>query len=263
MTLNHAQIVSTDQIISMLIPLLFSIGLVAFLIVFNRKRTGIAVKPLLIGAVGFIVFTQILEKILHVIVLTKFPNLMEQPWLFGIYGGMAAGVFEEIGRFILYTWFLKKYLDYRGGLSFGIGWGGTEAILIMAMVMLPNILFAMMINAGTFESTLGEVIPADQLTDIRATIVNQGIGYYLLASIERSFALILQIALSLLVLFAVVRKKFSYVVFAILIHALVDLPAAFYQTGNLQLWVVELYVGVVALLSLIFIFKIRKNWQAS
>ncbi|MCM3571038.1 hypothetical protein [Neobacillus mesonae] len=50
--------VSTATIISMFVPIIFSFILFAGLILFYRRRTGIAVKPLIIGSIGFIVFTQ-------------------------------------------------------------------------------------------------------------------------------------------------------------------------------------------------------------
>jgi uncharacterized membrane protein YhfC len=62
-----------------------------------------------------------------------------------LYGGLAAGSFEELGRFILFTWLLKKYRDYKSGISFGIGWGGIEAVLLTLTMVVPNIIFAFMI----------------------------------------------------------------------------------------------------------------------
>jgi uncharacterized membrane protein YhfC len=100
------------------------------------------------------------------IVVTNFPNYADHPWLFGMYGGMAAGLFEEMGRFLLFTRLLKKYHDYRSGISFGIGWGGIEAIVLMLAAMVPNILFSFMINAGTLETELAGQIPEDQLASI-------------------------------------------------------------------------------------------------
>ncbi|MBS4223666.1 YhfC family intramembrane metalloprotease [Lederbergia citrea] len=251
--------VSNATIISMFVPIVFSFLLFAGLILFYKEKTGIYVKPLIIGSIGFIVFTQILEKVLHVIVITSFPNYADHPWLFGLYGGMAAGVFEEIGRFILFTWLLKKYLDYKGGISFGIGWGGIEGVLLMLMIFAPNILFAFFINAGTFESELAGQIPADQLATLKETVLSQGVSFYLLASVERLFAVFLQIALSLLVLLAVVKKKFSYVIYAILIHAMIDYPLAFYQTGHIKsLWVIELYLAIICAFSFIFIKKAKR-----
>ncbi|MCM3117698.1 YhfC family intramembrane metalloprotease [Neobacillus sp. MER 74] len=250
--------VSTATIISMFVPIVVCIGLFVGLILVYRKKTGIAVKPVVIGALGFVIATQILEKVLHVVVITNFPNYADHPWLFGLYGGMAAGLFEEPARFLLFIWLLKKFHDYKGGISFGIGWGGIEAVLLVLMTVVPNLIFAFMINSGTFESSLAGSIPADQLAGMKETIVNQGVSFYLLGSLERFFAVFLQIAFSLFVLLAVVKKKFSYVVYAILIHAAIDFPLAFYQTGHLKnLWVIEIYMAIIGLLSFVFIKKAR------
>lgn len=259
---GEIKMVSTATLISMFVPVVFSFVLFAGLILFYKKKTGIYVKPIIIGSIGFIVITQILEKILHVVVLTNFPNYAEHPWLFGLYGGMAAGLFEELGRFLLFTWLLKKYHDYKGGISFGIGWGGIEAVVLMLTMLVPNIIFAFMINAGTFESSLGSSLPKEQLETVKESVLNNGVSYYLLGCVERFFAAFMQIAFSLLVLAGVVKKKFSYVVLAVLIHAAIDFPLAFYQTGHIKsLWIIEVHIAIVGILSLFFIKRAIKFFE--
>jgi uncharacterized membrane protein YhfC len=250
--------VSTAKIISMFVPIIFSFVLYIGLILYYRKKTGIAVKPLIIGAIGFVVFTQVLEKVLHLAVITAFPNYADHPWLFGLYGGMAAGTFEELGRFLLFTWLLKKFQDYKGGISFGVGWGGIEAVVLMVMMIVPNIMFALMMNAGTLEKSLAGQITTDQLAAIKDNVLNNGVSFYLLAGVERFFAAFIQIAFSLWVLIAVVKKKFVYVIYAILIHAAFDFPLVFVQTGYFtNLWVVELYVAIGGMTSFWLIKKAR------
>lgn len=254
--------VSTGTIIAMVVPIVFSFALFAGLILVYRKRTGVAAKPVIIGAIGFVVITQVLEKVLHLVVVTAFPNYADHPVLWGLYGGLAAGTFEEIGRFLLFAWLLKKYHDYKGGISFGIGWGGIEAVLLMLLMMGTNIAYAVLINSGTFESTLGAQIPADQVAAIKDTILNQGISFYLLSAVERFFAAFLQIAFSLWVLIGVVKKKFSYVIYALLIHAAIDFPLVFAQTGYFtNMWVIEGYLAIIFLVSLVLIKKARPHLQ--
>jgi len=205
------------------------------------------------------VFSQVLEKALHAVVLTNFPHFTQHPWLFGVYGGMAAGIFEEFGRFLFFTWFLKKYYDYKGGISCGIGWGGIEAIIIMLAIVVPNIIIAIMINIGTFETAFSGKIPNHQLAALKASVLNHGASFYLLGCAERLFTVFLHIALSLLILLAVVKKKFTYCIYAVLIHAIFDYPAALYQTGTIKnIWIIELYIAIIGFLSLIFIKKAEK-----
>ncbi|MEH7416837.1 YhfC family glutamic-type intramembrane protease [Neobacillus drentensis] len=254
--------VSTAKMISMFVPIVFAFILFIGLIWYYRKKMGVAVKPLIVGAIGFVVFTQVLEKALHLAVITAFPHYADHPWAFGLYGGLAAGLFEEFGRFLLFTWLLKKFRDYKSGISFGIGWGGIEAILLVLMTIVPNIMFAFMMNAGTLEKTLGGQIPAEQIAAIKDTVLNNGVSYYFLGCVERFFAVFMQIAFSLWVLIAVVKKKFVYVVYVILIHAAIDLPLVFVQTGHFtNLWVVELYIAIVGLMSFWLIKKARGSFQ--
>ncbi|AIM16904.1 MULTISPECIES: YhfC family intramembrane metalloprotease [Neobacillus] len=250
--------VSSATLASMVAMIVFSMVLFIGLIWFYRKRTGIAIKPMIVGAVGFVVFTQILEKVLHVAVITKFPNYAEHPWAFGTYGALAAGVFEELGRFLLFVWLLKKYHDYKSGISFGIGWGGIEAILLSLIIAGQRIILSLLLNAGVLEAAVGAQFPADQLAAVKDELVSKGASFYLLGSLERFFAVFIQIALSLLVLIGVVKKRFSLVVLAILIHAAIDFPVVFFQTGHIkQLWIIEVYVAMIGILSFFFIKKAR------
>ncbi|MBS4216278.1 YhfC family intramembrane metalloprotease [Neobacillus rhizophilus] len=247
--------VSTAKIIAMFVPIIFSFVLFIGLILFYRKRTGVSAKPVILGAVGFIVFTQVLEKILHVVVITSFPNYADHPLAWGTYGALAAGLFEELGRFILFTWLLKKFHDYKGGISFGIGWGGIEAILLMLVVCGQALVFSFMLNAGTFESSMVQ-LPSDQVAAIKEGILSQGIDFYYFAILERFLAVFMQMAFSLLVLLGVTKKKFSYVILAVLIHAGVDFPIIFAQVGKItNLWIIEGYLAVIAVFSIIFIKK--------
>ncbi|WP_066052337.1 YhfC family intramembrane metalloprotease [Robertmurraya korlensis] len=251
--------ISNATILSMIAVIIFSIFLFVSAILITKKRVGLSLKPLLIGSVGFVIITQVLEKLLHVVVITGFPNYAEHPWAFGLYGGFAAGIFEELGRYFLFIWLLKKYQDFKGGLSFGVGWGGIEAVVIALSTVVPFILFATMINAGTFDSSIGASLPSDQAATIKETVLNQGVSHYLWGIPERFFALLMQIAFTLLVLLAVIKKKLLYVLLAIVAHAAIDFPVTFYQTGYIKsLWVIEMYLAFVGVLSILIIKRLRK-----
>lgn len=256
--------ISNSTIVSMFVPVIFSFLLFWGLIVFYRKNTGVETKPLLIGALGFFVFTQVLEKVMHVVVLTYFTNYAEHPFLFGLYGGFAAGLFEELGRFIMFTWLLKKYRDFKSGVSFGIGWGGIEAILLTLMMIVPNIVFAFLINAGTLESSLKGQLPIEMIQSLKDGVLSHEVSYYLLVCVERFFAVFMQIFFSVLVLLGVAKKKFSYVWLAVLIHAMIDFPLTFYQIGYIkELWIVELYVVIIGCISFIMIKKCHDGFNNS
>ena len=98
-----------------------------------RRRYQASLKSFLIGMVMFIVMVQILEGLFHLYLLkinqTTAAWLM-QPFIYAIYGGLMAGVFEETGRYVSFKWFLKKETRIQDALSYGIGHGGIELSLI-------------------------------------------------------------------------------------------------------------------------------------
>ncbi|WP_251551251.1 YhfC family intramembrane metalloprotease [Neobacillus muris] len=254
--------ISNTTIVAMFIPILFSFLLFGGFIVVYKKRAGISKKPLILGFVGFIIFSQVLEKALHAAVLICFPHYANHPVWFGLYGGLAAGIFEEVGRFILFIWLLKQYRDYQSGISFGVGWGGGEAIILTVTTVLPNILFAFLMNNGTIESELGSQVPAEMIDTIKEGVLSHGAAYYLWGCVERFFAIFIQLFLSLFVLLAAKIRKISYLIYAIIIHAAIDFPLVFFQSGQIkQIWIIELYIAIIGCLAFYLIKRLRAQFS--
>ena len=85
------------------------IALFVFLIAaiwFSKKKYKINLSVLGLGAVAFFVSSQVLEKIVHLIVLHPqkdgtVPLMTENPLLYVIYGVCMAALFEETARLVL------------------------------------------------------------------------------------------------------------------------------------------------------------------
>lgn len=193
----------------------------------------------MIGAGTWFVFASVLENIPKVFLFTPASPIGEMilnnPVLFTVTGALLAGIFEETGRFIVFKTLLKKNNNKETGISHGIGHGGIETIFILAVSGFSNLMTASMINAGGFQDLLDqtrasgidttalEALPA-QLSMV--TPVSAG-----LACSERISAMLLHMALSMLVFYAVKKSKIVWYVVAVFVHALLDVPAALYQYG--------------------------------
>ncbi|MEM5846427.1 YhfC family intramembrane metalloprotease, partial [Pediococcus pentosaceus] len=138
---------------------------------------------------------------------------LENPFIFAIYGGFSAGIFEELGRFVAFYYLLKKYQEYKDGFAYGIGHGGIESILVGGFSAFQALIFANSINDGSF-TRLVEQKP--ELSIIQDMLIQQPAYLYFLGSLERIMALVLQIAFTMLVLYAVKQKKYIFLVYAIL-----------------------------------------------
>ena len=94
------QMVPGGSIAGMAISLIISVALPIVLLIVWRKKTGASFSSFCIGAGIFILFALILEQIFHSMMLGLTGTVLrDKIWLYALYGGLAAGLFEETGRF--------------------------------------------------------------------------------------------------------------------------------------------------------------------
>lgn len=214
------------------------------LMIFFKKKGG-SWAAFGIGAAVFVLFAMILESALHtVLFLSPLGGVLQNNlWLYALYGGLAAGIFEETGRFLAFRFLLKKHTEPITALSYGAGHGGTEAFLIVGLSMLSNLALILMASAGIPESS--------PLFPMAEEIMQISPGMFLWAALERASAILFHISSSVLVFAAVHgRKKLWLYPAAVLLHACLDLIAVA-ANGRLPIAAVEgitlLFAAAVAL----------------
>jgi uncharacterized membrane protein YhfC len=257
--------VSTSVMVSLVIQAVVSVGVPVVLLIYFYRKYRISMIPMAIGLAVFIVFSQILEKSLHFYVFQVNPETAEwlkNPFLYAVYGGLAAGVFEEIGRFIGFRYTLKKYREWKDGISYGIGHGGIEAFLLGGFGAIQALLFVGLINSGHFSEVLEQSgDAAAQLKTAKDQLVGTHSYMVLLGVFERVSAFVLQLGLSMLVLLAVRKKRVVLLLGAIFAHAAIDFVAVLGQRLDFSPFLIEGLMLIVAILSIIFVIK-SKQWLA-
>ena len=208
---------------------LLGLGVPFLLAFWLVKKYNVNPVTILVGAGVFILFALVLESLLHVVVLKgpAGPSIVGNTLYYALYGGLAAGVFEETGRFVAMKWLLRKRSDKAlNAIGYGIGHGGIEMLMIFGVTMVSNLVIAIMINTGHSDVLLATVPPESQAMALGQFEGIKAItaGSLLISFWERISALVLQVGLSLLV-WKAVRGGGRWVLLfplAILIHALVD-----------------------------------------
>ena len=249
--------ISNLKIIFMIISLIISFVVpIALGIVFCKRFSG-TFKAILIGALVFFIF----QMVLRIPMLQIFSRqswyiaMSKNHFIFSIFLGLTAGIFEEIGRFIGFKFILKDRLNFGNGLAFGAGHGGIEAILLVGVTYINNLIYSNFINSGKLEEVFAGKIPQQTIDMIRNMLINTPAYNFLLAGIERIFAITIQIALSLLVLQSVRDKRWSYLIIAILIHMLIDTPIAFMSMKGVNVFILEGVTMIFAIIALIYILR--------
>jgi uncharacterized membrane protein YhfC len=261
-----SEVVSSASYAGMIVDFILAFGFPLVLLILFNKKGVLSWKPLTIGIFVFIIFSQVLEKLLHALMIAPGGTTLKftpSPWAFAIYAALAAGVFEEIGRYIGLKWFFKEKPRYGDGLSLGLGHGGMEAILIGAFSAVYAMIFAHMINTGQLPDLHSQISQA-RLEDIKAHFIQQGFGTYVIAGVERVVALIIQIFLALVVSLSILRGTFKYVIYAIGLHVVFDFVPALHQAGIVQsLWATETVVILLGIIAAVMIFRLKPAFDST
>lgn len=199
---------------------------VVFVLVWKMRHHK-SLKPTFIGIAVFLVFAQILTSIPYTFFVGMnhpLGNLLRQnPLLLAVYTGIVTAVFEEIGRYLAFRYFLNDQETRQTAISYGLGHGGFECMLSIGWGNLQYYVVATVINQKN--STAGEV-PKNVLTTLKELtsfecIINGLIGL---------LAFALQVALSILVFqaFRNVKLRRRLMCIAIALHAIYYIPSGLY-----------------------------------
>ncbi len=253
--------VITAFIVNTVICFGLPLGCILYLLI-ARKRAFI---PVLVGAAVFVVFQLIIRIPLIQYVLAPMDwwmDMVQHPWLYGIFLGLTAGLFEEFGRYIGYRALLKGRSRWIDGFAFGVGHGGIEAMTLVGLANINNLVIAQMINSGQTDQ-LSALLPAGAAEQLIAQMTAvQPFDIYL-GGFERICAFIIQIALSILVLMAVRKRRLSLVWLAVLAHMLIDAPVVILpEVFGASIYDIEIFVAAVAVLALVFIILSRRAFPA-
>jgi len=180
-----------------------------------------------LGAVGWTV-----AFYARLLILTTLPSVLDSVILIIVLSSLSAGIFEEGVRYGLMRKIRYLRIDWRHVLSFGLGWAFIEAVLIYA------------VNIFSVVYILGFAVPFPDM---------------LVGAVERAFTVIFHVGLAFII-YRAVTSKLAWVAVAVALHAAVDfISVSLYYMLRLPVWHVEAAILAMALLTVIFAYKIVKN----
>lgn len=266
-------------IISLVLP-------IAILLVFalKNKKQGI-ISAWLLGACGF-VFPQLLIR------LPLLTLLQGQSWftafaqnkvfLYVLSLAFTAGLFELAGRYAVaknmsnslsrksISLAVENKLTWKRALAAGLGHGGIEAMLLIGMTYVNNLIYIVMINSGSFDALIAQSaalgVDVSQLELIRTQLIDAAPGLFMLAGLERLLTMIGHLAMSVLVCYGVAHKKTGICLLLCLIfHTLLDLSAglAMVLPQSIAYPVIYAFLAAMAAVSVLILKKLRRLWQAA
>ena len=172
--------VSTSTLLAVIVTFCIStiIPIVVWIVYAVKNKGKGAFTAWLFGAAGFFVMQIVIRiPIMNTIAITAgFQSFVENHYvLYYFVMAFTAGFFEVIGRYAVAR-ILAKNLTFEKGFAAGLGHGGIEAIIIIGMTYINNMLYIGMINSGAFdgivEQTAALGVDTTSLLAIKDSLIN-------------------------------------------------------------------------------------------
>lgn len=246
---------------------LISIGVPAALFIYLKVKWKANIWPFFAGCIVWVMFVLILENMLHVLVLSVCSargfTLQEHIWLYGIYGGLAAGLFEETGRYWAMYIYMRKEPKPVNALMYGAGHGGAEAILLVGINYIIYIVVALLINNGMAGQWLEQGVDETLIEQLIALFQDTEPAVFFIAGLERLLAVALHIMLSVIVYRSVLEKRLPYYVLAVALHAGIDCVIVWLAALLPSLFLVEAVLALLLIPTGIYAYRAYRALQAA
>lgn len=273
--------VSGTAILFMWITLFISLILpVILLIVYAVKNKGQKiVSAWFLGAAGFFVLQMLVRiPVLNILSMQpSFQTFAENNYVvYILLLGFTAGLFEVVGRLVVAK-IMAKNLTYERSIAAGLGHGGIEAMLLIGMTYINNLLYAALINSGAFDMVVEQTeamgVDATALFAAKDALLTTPAYLFGLAGYERLLTIICHTAMSLLVCYFVYKKQtMKGVLIALVIHTILDCVSGLISglstpymgnviTENTGYVLIYGFLTIMAVVSLVIIVKVKKEFK--
>lgn len=277
--------VRSISILAMCITLFISLLLPMILLIFygmKNQKMGV-VSAWFFGAAGFFI-PQMLIRIPILSFLGSeewFVSFAEGHYLiYAIILAFTAALFEVIGRYVVAKLLMNKSklgLNYTRAAAAGLGHGGIEAMFLIGITYINNLIYSFMINAGLMEGIIQqtEAMGAD-VSSVRTAVdalISTSPYLFAAAGLERILTMIGHLAMSLLVCYFVWKKQdVKGILICLMLHTILDGVSAVLNglstpylgeiiSTNTGYILVYGFLGVMAILFGMIIVKIKGAWK--
>lgn len=215
-----------------------------------------------VGALAFFLSQVVIRLPLLSFAVPALPEPYRDVLLSPVSLSFSAGIFEETARLILMLLLLKGFHRWVDGVAFGLGHGGLEAVLLVGVGQIGTLALAVLINSGGWGS-VAATMPAAAADSLHTQLVDTSPWMFLLAGLERIFAIVLHIGCSLLILWGVHRgRRLLAWVAAVVLHGLANW-LALTTVARFSEVAAEVVLGVIAMLIVVGALRSRSAFPTS
>ena len=172
---------------------------------------------------------------------------------------------------------MSKNLTFTKGFAAGLGHGGIEAIVLIGMTYVSNLLYVAMINTGAIEGVIAQTeamgVDVTQVYALVDTLVNSPAYLYLLAGYERILSMVCHVAMTLVVFYFVSKEEtLKGIGICVLYHFVMDSMVGIIGglatpylgsviSQNASYVITYIFLTAMAVVAVVTMRKIKVAWQ--
>lgn len=244
--------------------LIFS-SLICFLVPISSsiclfKKDKNTMKPIIVGVFVFFLFQIALKVPLSALVMNSYfyEDIANNVWLDSIIMGLLYGVFGELGKLFGFKSFLRNHNKWIDGIALGVGYGGMGAIYSVGLDELEDSVLLTLTSIKGYDYT--EILIGSEKLDLLLDQFQylKNIDLFV-ESFNQVLFMIIQVALSVLVLYAVNNGKYIYVFVAVIFDLLIYIvDFTFFAEFDWSIFSINSVLLIFAGVSMIFIVKLKE-----
>ncbi len=168
----------------------------------------------------------------------------------------SAVIIEFMMKTVILRWFVLNHEDERArALAIGFGHGMFEAIFLVALTYINNVIFAWHINAKQTAVLLEGASDQQLVLNMIDALTQNNALYFLMIGFERLMLMFVHVALTILIYqgFKHKSKRWSLWLQALTMHLILDMTVVFLQHYHVPLLVIEAIIFVFVIVSYMII----------
>jgi len=232
---------------SYIIAVIIEIGLPIILAIYVHRKYRVSYAIFFLGIAFFLIslvripLNSIFSSFIYKYLIGDLAYMLSV-----LFASFTAGLFEEGVRVLALGIIIKKR-SFEKAIMYGIGHGGGGESMILVG-------FSVLISFIAFKF-FPEIIPSNITGQI------SGISWYvpLVGAVERIFAMVIQVSLSILIISAFTRKRYYFILIAVLYHTVIDFVAAYINYRFNNILFTEIIVFIFAAISAVIIYIMRSS----
>ncbi len=225
-----------------------------------KKKTNADLISLIAGIIGYLVIGFV-RGISRVIFLS---GMKDSPWAYYIFQAIFAGIFEEVGRYLIFRYAIPNKDKYRDSVSYGIGHGGLEYVIVnqVSAMFLFNFVMGFLYKTQGIEAIVKYGISADDAVQSLTRIAEIGFTQTIVTMLAYFSSMAFHISMSVLV-FTSFHHSFDYkwLFAAIGLHTLIDIIPAFHFAGSLSQTEADIIQIIFTIAVVYFVYRVYEQYK--